>query len=210
MLLPLLIPTAIILRFSGQGEVFFLQERIGKGGEVFKLFKFATMLKNSPNLGTGTVTIKEDPRVLPVGKYLRKAKINELPQLYNILLGEMSIIGPRPLTGQTFDAYPKHIQEIVQKVRPGLSGVGSIVFRDEENIMHGAFASVEFYKSIIAPYKGVLEEWFIIKKGLYIYFLTIFITVWIVFFPKSKIIWKVFKDLPEPPLELRQELNFPD
>ena len=99
---PLFVPIVIILRLSGEGEVFFFQERIGKNGELFKLFKFATMLKDSPNLGTGTVTMKNDPRILPVGKFLRTSKINELPQLLNIFLGDMSIIGPRPLTPQTF------------------------------------------------------------------------------------------------------------
>ena len=102
---PLLIPVVIILKFSGEGEVFFLQERIGKNGKLFKLFKFATMLKDSPNLGTGTVTMKDDPRVLPVGKFLRKTKINELPQLLNIFFGDMSVIGPRPLTAETFGSY---------------------------------------------------------------------------------------------------------
>ena len=91
---PLLVPIVLILRFSGEGEIFFLQERIGKGGQVFKLFKFATMLKDSPNIGTGTVTMKGDPRVLPVGKFLRKTKINELPQLLNIFFGDTSVIGP--------------------------------------------------------------------------------------------------------------------
>ena len=75
---PLLLPTVLVLRFTGEGEICFLQERIGKNGEVFKLFKFATMLKNSPNIGTRTVTMSSDPRVLPVGKFLRKTKINEL------------------------------------------------------------------------------------------------------------------------------------
>ena len=89
---PLLVPVSIILRLTGEGEVFFLQERIGKGGKKFKLFKFATMLKNSPNIGTGTVTMRNDPRVLPVGKLLRKTKINELPQLLNIFIGDMSVI----------------------------------------------------------------------------------------------------------------------
>ena len=84
LLSPLLLPILMTLRLSGEGEVFFLQERVGKGGERFKLFKFATMLKDSPNIGTGTVTMKGDPRVLPVGIFLRKTKINELPQLLNI------------------------------------------------------------------------------------------------------------------------------
>ena len=207
---PLLLPIVLILKFSGEGEIFFLQERIGKGGEVFKLFKFATMLKDSPNIGTGTVTMKGDPRVLPVGKFLRKTKINELPQLLNIFFGDMSVIGPRPLTAQTFSSYSVETQEIVKKVRPGLSGVGSIIFRGEEEIMHGTSASVDFYDNVIAPYKGSLEEWFVSNKGIYIYFLAIFITAWVVVFPSTKIAWRVFRDLPEPPAELKQALNFKD
>ena len=206
-LFPLLAPIVLILKFSGEGEIFFLQERVGKGGELFKLLKFATMLKDSPNIGTGTVTIKEDPRVLPVGKFLRKTKINELPQLINILLGDMSVIGPRPLTIQTFESYSDEIQEIIKKVRPGLSGIGSIIFRDEEEIMYGSSASIDFYSNIIAPYKGSLEEWFVSNKGIYIYFLAIFITIWAVIFPSTKVVWKVFKDLPEPPEELKKVLN---
>jgi len=205
---PLLVPILLILRFSGEGEIFFLQDRIGKDGEVFKLFKFATMLKDSPNIGTGTVTMKGDARVLPVGKFLRKTKINELPQLLNILFGDMSIIGPRPLTAQTFGSYSSSTQEIIQQVRPGLSGVGSIIFRGEEDIMDGASASFEFYNNIIAPYKGSLEEWFVLNKGLYIYFISIIITAWAVVFPKTKIAWKMFKDLPEPPRELKHFLNY--
>lgn len=207
---PLLVPIIFILRFSGEGEIFFLQERIGKGGKLFKLFKFATMLKDSPNIGTGTVTMKGDPRILPVGKFLRKTKINELPQLLNIFFGDMSVIGPRPLTPQTFDSYSVQTQSTIKKVRPGLSGVGSIIFRGEEEIMHGAAASVNFYNNIIAPYKGSLEEWFVSNKGMYIYFLAIFLTIWAVIFPSTKIAWRVFKDLPKPPEELKQALNFVD
>ena len=206
---PLLLPVVLVLRFSGEGEIFFLQERIGQGGKIFKLFKFVTMLKNSPNIGTGTVTMKGDPRVLPVGRFLRKTKINELPQLLNIFLGDMSVIGPRPLTAQTFSSYTSNTQETIKRVRPGLSGIGSIIFRGEEDIMHGASASVAFYDDVIAPYKGSLEEWFVSKKGLYIYFIAIFVTVWTVLIPSTKIAWKFFKNLPVPPAELRQDLNYP-
>ena len=209
-LAPLLLPIVLILRFSGEGEVFFLQKRIGKNGEIFDLFKFATMLKDSPNIGTGTVTMSEDPRVLPVGKFLRKTKINELPQLLNIFYGDMSVIGPRPLTTQTFNTYSESMQDVIKQVSPGLSGVGSIIFRGEEEIMHGARASVDFYDSVIAPYKGSLEEWFVTNRGLYIYFLAIFITVWVVLFPKTTVAWRAFKELPEPPSELKLFLNYED
>jgi lipopolysaccharide/colanic/teichoic acid biosynthesis glycosyltransferase len=210
LLFPLLVPIVITLKLTGEGEVFFLQDRIGKGGDKFKLLKFATMLKNSPNIGTGTVTMRGDPRVLPVGIFLRKTKINELPQLLNIFFGDMSVIGPRPLTTQTFGAYSESTQGLIMKVRPGLSGVGSIIFRGEEEIMHGAAASVDFYTNVIAPYKGALEEWFVSNKSLYIYFVAIFVTVWAVLIPSTKIVWRFFKDLPEPPTELKQALNYTD
>lgn len=209
-LFPLLVLIAIILKCSGEGEVFFLQERIGKEGVSFKLFKFVTMLKDSPKLGTGSVTMRGDPRVLPVGKFLRKTKINELPQLLNIFFGDMSVIGPRPLTPQTFGSYSDSTQAVIKQVRPGLSGVGSIIFRGEEDIMHGAMASIDFYDTVIAPYKGSLEEWFVANKGLYIYFMAIFVTVWAVLFPKTRVAWTVFKGLPELPEELNLAFNYKD
>ena len=97
-LLPLLCPLAILLRMTGEGKVFYRQERMGFGLKPFFILKFATMLENSPSLGSGDITLKNDPRVLPVGRVLRKTKINELPQLWNVLIGEMSLVGPRPLT----------------------------------------------------------------------------------------------------------------
>jgi len=81
---PLLIPMVLVLRLTGEGEIFFIQDRVGQGGQLFGLFKFATMLKNSPNIGTGTITVKGDPRILRIGGFLRRSKINELPQLLNI------------------------------------------------------------------------------------------------------------------------------
>lgn len=205
---PLLLLIAMILRFSGEGEIFFLQERVGRNGKIFNIFKFATMLKDSPKIGTGTISIKNDPRVLPVGKILRKTKINELPQLINVLVGDMSIIGPRPLTLKSFDLYSLDVQQAIKKVKPGLSGVGSIVFRKEEEILHGPNASQKFYENIIAPYKGRLEEWYVLNKSLITYFLAILITVWVVLVPNTKAIWKIFKNLPEPPKELKNDLHY--
>lgn len=207
---PLLLPIVLILKLSGEGEIFFLQERIGKGGDVFKLFKFATMLKDSPNIGTGTVTMRGDPRVLPVGKFLRKTKVNELPQLLNIFFGDMSVIGPRPLTKQTFGYYDTNTQLNIKKVKPGLSGIGSIIFRKEEEIMHGQKASIEFYNNVIAPYKGKLEEWYVSNKNIVMYFILIFLTIWVVFFQNSNVIWNVYKTLPIPPDEIKSLLNYPN
>tara|TARA_B100000029_G_C17384545_1_gene891038 strand:- start:109 stop:789 length:681 start_codon:yes stop_codon:yes gene_type:complete len=202
-------PIAIILRLTGEGEVFFLQTRVGKDKETFKLFKFVTMLKNSENMDTGSITIKNDPRVLPVGKFLRKSKINELPQLINVFLGDMSFIGPRPLTPETFGFYSERVQKTVSQVKPGLSGIGSVVFRDEEKLLEGSFGNVNFYRDKIAPYKGALEEWYVANTNLRNYFLIIFLTIWVIIKPSSLLIWKIFRDLPEPSEEIKDSINYP-
>ncbi|AGA32469.1 Lipid carrier : UDP-N-acetylgalactosaminyltransferase [Thioalkalivibrio nitratireducens DSM 14787] len=204
-LLPVLLPIMLALRLTGEGEIFFRQQRIGKDGEPFGLLKFATMLKDSPNMGTGTVTVKDDPRILPVGRFLRKTKINELPQLFNILKGDMSIVGPRPQERRCFDAFAPEVQMQLIRVRPGLSGIGSIVFRDEESILGLVDDPVRFYDDVIAPYKGAVERWYIDHQTLRNYFLVIAVTAWVVLFPRSPIVWRVF-DLPAPPPELERNL----
>tara|TARA_B110001450_G_scaffold129367_1_gene121620 strand:+ start:807 stop:1487 length:681 start_codon:yes stop_codon:yes gene_type:complete len=209
LLSPLLIPILLSLKFSGEGEVFFLQERVGKNREMFKLFKFATMLKDSPNMGTGTVTMKNDSRVLPVGKFLRKTKINELPQLLNVFLGHMSLIGPRPQAPRCFDAFPVKFQDTIVKINPGLSGIGPVVFRGEEDILEGHNGILDFYDNVIGPYKGEVEAWYVGKDGLIVYFSLILLTVWVILFPKSGLVWRLFKSLPTPPDVLKKELNFP-
>jgi lipopolysaccharide/colanic/teichoic acid biosynthesis glycosyltransferase len=201
-LLPLFIVIIVVLRFTGEGDVFYFQERVGIGGRPFKLFKFVTMRRNSANFGTGTITLKNDSRVLPFGRFLRKTKINELPQLMNIVIGDMSVVGPRPQTQRCFDAFPEKSKREIVKVRPGLSGLGSIVFRDEEDVLAGHPDPVRCYDEVIAPYKGEIEEWYVAHQGLRTYLLVIFITGWVIFFPKSRLVWRVFDGLPEPPPEL--------
>lgn len=210
MLSPLLIPIVIVLRFTGEGEIFYVQQRVGLDGRLFGLYKFATMLKNSPAMGTGTVTVKGDPRVLPLGGFLRKTKINELPQLLNILLGDMSVVGPRPQTRRCFDAFPEPLQKIIVRIKPGLSGLGPIVFRGEEDILADHAGSLEFYDHVIAPYKGEVEAWYVEHQTLTAYFSVIAVTIWVVLFSRSTLVWKVFKGLPAPPPELRSALNYPD
>ena len=206
---PLLIPIMLFLKFSGEGEIFFLQERVGKNRGMFKLFKFATMLKDSPSMGTGTVTMKNDPRVLPAGKFLRKTKLNELPQLLNVFIGHMSLVGPRPQAPRCFDAFPVESQDIIVQVKPGLSGIGPIVFRGEEDILEGHSGTLDFYNNVIGPYKGDVEAWYVGRQGLIAYFSLILLTVWVVLFTKSDLVWRLFKDLPSPPDILKNDLNFP-
>lgn len=207
-LLPLFVVVIILLKFTGENQVFFLQKRVGKNGKYFKLIKFATMLKDSPQMNSGTITIKNDPRILPFGKFLRISKINELPQLLNIIKGDMSIIGPRPLTKQTFDFYQMETKKQILKVRPGLSGIGSIIFRKEEDLIDNDKMLMSSYYDSISSYKGKLEQWFVVNKNLYIYFVLIILTLWVVIYPSSKMVWRIFSTLPKPPKELKNYLNF--
>lgn len=206
---PLLLLVCLVLRVTGEGEVFFRQQRIGKDHKRFGLLKFATMLKNSPSMGTGTVTMKNDPRVLPVGRFLRRSKINEIPQLLNVLVGDMSLIGPRPQAPQCFDAFPVAAQEIIVKIKPGLSGIGPVIFRGEEDILEGKAGTLDFYDTVIAPYKGEVESWYVERVSAVTYFALIFVTVWVVCFPKTDLVWRIFPELPEPPDSLKQDLRYP-
>ena len=199
-LLPLFLPIFIVLLFSGEGYIFYFQSRVGKRGKIFSLVKFATMLKNSPSIGAGEITLKNDPRVLPLGKFLRKTKINELPQIFNILTGDISIVGPRPMVPNTFQKYSKEAQVALNKVKPGLTGVGSIIFRDEEKFLEGKNNPQDFYDNFIIPYKNELEIWFTQNMSLKIYFIIIFLTAWAVFFPSSRLPHQLLKGLPSPPL----------
>lgn len=198
-LLPLFIPIIIALRITAEGEVFYFQERIGLNNSRFQIWKFATMLKNSMNMGTGSITLQNDFRVTPIGKFLRKTKINELPQIINILKGDISLVGPRPLVTKTFLAYSEEIQSKIYKVKPGLTGIGSIVFRDEESLISSVKDEDphEFYKRVIAPYKGELEMWYQENRSFFLDFQLIFMTAWVILFPKSYLYIKWFKNLPE-------------
>ena len=198
-LAPFLLPVVVILKLTGEGEVFYIQARAGRGGNSFGLFKFATMLKNSPNIGAGEITVQEDPRVLPFGQFLRKTKLNELPQLWNIFIGDMSVVGPRPMVLNTYAYYPQEARQKLNTIRPGLTGIGSIVFRDEERYLAGRDEPMEFYREHIIPYKSDLELWFVENNTLWLYIKIIFVTAWVVISPSSNIVNKVFDGIPKLP-----------
>ena len=197
-LIPVFIPIIIILKFSDEGEVFYFQERYGIYNSKFQIWKFATMIKNSMNIGAGSITLQNDPRVTKIGSILRKTKINELPQIINVLKGDISLVGPRPLVNRTFNAYSEEIQSKIYNVKPGLTGIGSIIFRDEESIISAATDEDphEFYKRNIAPFKGELEMWYQSNNSFFLDLQLIFITAWVILVPNSKLYEKWFKDLP--------------
>ena len=197
---PLLIPVIIGLKMTGEGYIFYKQERIGYKNNPFLILKFTTMLKDSANLPGGIYTTKNDSRITPMGGFLRKSKINELPQLFNIFFGTMSVVGPRPVMKISFEAYPLKIQEVIYNVKPGLTGIGSIIFRDEEelltNVKNNGGDIHEFYCEKIYPFKGELEIWYQDHKSFFLDLKLIFLTAWVILSPTSKLYEKWFKDLP--------------
>lgn len=197
---PLMVPIMIGLKLTGEGYIFYLQDRVGYKNRNFKIFKFATMLLNSPNMKGGIFTARNDPRLTPMGGFLRKTKINELPQLINILRGEMSFVGPRPVMPQSFAEYPQHVQNVIYNVQPGITGVGSIVFRDEEEIINTAKERgedvAELYGTQIYGYKGELEAWYQGKHSFLLDMTILFCTGWVILFPKSKLLFKLYPDIP--------------
>jgi len=198
-LLPFFVPIVVILLLTGEHKVFYSQTRVGYKNQNFKILKFATMLSNSANMGSGSLTLKNDPRVLPFGSFLRKTKINELPQILNIIIGDLSIVGPRPQMQVDFEKYSVEVQKKIYDVRPGLTGIGSIIFRDEESLISVASEDEnphDFYKRVIAPYKGELEIWYQKHRSIYLDFQLIFITVWVIVSPDTRAYEKWFKGLP--------------
>lgn len=195
---PFFIVVMILLRLTGEGEVFYKQPRVGYKNQEFYIWKFATMLKNSPNMTGGSITVRNDPRVTPVGGFLRMTKLNELPQIFNVIAGDMSVVGPRPLMAEGFYRYSPELQAVVNNERPGITGIGSVVFRDEEKLITASTMDrLEFYAQHILPHKGALEVWY----QNHISFMTdlkiIFLTAWAIIFPDNDLAEKLFPDLPK-------------
>ena len=205
-LIPFMIPIIIGLLLTGEGYVFFKQKRVGYKNNKFTILKFATMLKDSENMKGGIITTLNDSRITPMGSFLRKSKINELPQLMNILNGEMSFIGPRPVMQKSFDTYPEDVKSFIYDVKPGLSGLGSLVFRNEEELItivkEKRLDAWEYYKNEIYPYKGKLELYYQNNRGFNIDLKIFIATLLSVLIPKSNISESFFPSAPKKDFRL--------
>ena len=205
-LAPFLLPIMLALRLTGEGEVFYRQARVGYKNRIFYIWKFATMLKNSPNMGAGSLTLRHDPRVTALGGWLRRTKINELPQLINLLTGDMTLVGPRPQMKVDFEAYPIDIQQDIYKIKPGITGIGSIIFRDEERLLSVPGRDPrKFYVEHIALYKGKIELWYQDHVSIWMDIRLLLLTAWAIFKADSDLPFRIFQDLPPLPAILKVE-----
>ncbi|MCX7548873.1 sugar transferase [Xanthomarina sp. F1114] len=200
---PLFIIIMVVLKFTGEGEIFYLQERMGLNNKPFFIYKFATMLKDSANMGHKALTVRNDPRITKVGKLLRITKINELPQIINVIKGDMALVGPRPNLPRNFQKYAPEVQAVIFKNRPGITGIGSLVFRDEELLVTtykelGKNPS-DYYKNYIYPYKGELEKWYYHNCSISVDLKILFLTFWSLVNKDSQRVFKSLKDLPAKP-----------
>lgn len=195
--LPLFIILCPILLFTAEHKIFYKQQRIGFKNKYFDIWKFATMLQNSPNIGSGSITLRGDPRVTTIGRFLRQSKINELPQIFNLINGSMTLVGPRPHMEFDFNHYPDHIKEQVFNIKPGITGIGSVVFRDQEQIFTDAKVDPhKYYKKYMAPYKGELEMWYQKNMSVFTDLKILFLTAGVIISPKINLINVFFKNLP--------------
>jgi lipopolysaccharide/colanic/teichoic acid biosynthesis glycosyltransferase len=200
---PFFLVIIVLLVFSGDGEIFFFQERVGYRQRIFSMWKFSSMLKNSINMGSKTVTLRNDPRITPIGKYLRITKINEILQLVNVLKGDMSFVGARPLIPNSFKKYTPEVQRRIYNTRPGVTGIGSLIFRDEEKLVTEVrkmgYEPLDYYAKYIYPYKGALEMWYQDHISFTTDLMILLLTFWQILFLGSELSFNVLKSLPERP-----------
>lgn len=166
-LLPFFVLIAILIKRDSPGPVFYWGPRIGLGGVVFKMLKFRTMYETPKSYFGPRITAKEDDRITPLGKWLRDTKLNELPQLWNVLIGEMSLVGPRPEDPLICKTWPTKLAHEILSVRPGITSPASVVYRDEENMLHAGDV-MQKYLHELSPDKMRLDQLYVRYRSFWL------------------------------------------
>jgi lipopolysaccharide/colanic/teichoic acid biosynthesis glycosyltransferase len=214
---PVFAVVSVINKLS-RNDVFFIQQRVGEGSKLFPLIKFATMDKDAHIVG-GTLTCKNDYRVTRLGVWLRKSKINELPQLINVLRGDMSFVGPRPLPLSEVNIYPPVIAKKIYSIKPGITGLASLYFHNEEMLLSRDKESAEAtFRTMIMPKKAGLELWYVDNRKFILDLKIIIATLLVVCIPRYSVLSFISKRLggsevrqkAEKVLEMQHELSSED
>lgn len=172
---PVIVIISLIIFFQSGSPIFFYQERVGKNWRKFKIIKFRTMIKNAHNIGH-KISTNDDLRVTKAGRFLRKYKLDELPQLFNILKGDMSIVGPRPEIPKFVNVFSNEYSEIL-KIKPGLSDYAALIYSNEASLIEPSHNPEEYYKSEILPQKIKLYKRYIEEMGFLTDIKIIFLTI---------------------------------
>jgi len=157
LLLPVLVVVAVAIKLDSPGPIFFRQERVGLRGGSFRIFKFRSMVVGAARAGTA-ITVRGDSRITRVGKFLRSSKVDELPQLINVLAGDMSIVGPRPEVPEFMKFYTPDQRAIILSMRPGITDYAAILFRDESSLLDRERDPIDVYRHEIMPVKFAYYE----------------------------------------------------
>ena len=173
-LLPFLLLIALCIKFDSKGPVFFRQLRVGLNGNLFRIHKFRTMMVDSES--SGSLTVGNDTRITKSGQFLRKSKLDELPQLLDVVLGKMSLVGPRPEVKEFIDEYPEKVRKEVLSVRPGITDLASIEMIDENEIIARYDNPRQAYIEIILPIKQKYYIDYVKSQSLWIDIKIIFMT----------------------------------
>lgn len=174
-LAPLFLVISFWIKLDSPGPVFFRQERVGRFGNSFRIFKFRTMCLDAENKGR-QITVGEDPRITKSGRFLRKTKLDELPQLFNVIMGEMSLVGPRPEVPCYVALYPAKVRELVLSVPPGITDYASIEYKDEYAILCRSADPNKAYIEEVMPVKLAYCQRYVAERSLWIDFKLIIIT----------------------------------
>ena len=175
---PLLLGITLVIKLTSPGPVLHRAQRVGRHGELFTLYKFRSMVVNAEQLGAG-ITAQDDPRITPIGRMLRRTKLDELPQLLNVLKGEMSLVGPRPEDPRYVALYTAEQRQVLS-VRPGITGWASIQFRHEERLLSAGNVD-EIYRTQVMPQKLALDVAYLKRQSLRFDLYILFRTMWALF-----------------------------
>ena len=167
LLAPILLAIAVSIRVTSRGPVIFRQERVGRGGRTFAIYKFRSMVANAASIGS-PLTIGEDPRITRVGRFLRRTKLDELPQLANVIAGDMSLVGPRPEIAKFVALYPRGARERVLSVRPGVTDEAAIELIDEAQLLASSTDPEWAYVHEILPRKLEVYERYVATHTLWL------------------------------------------
>jgi len=166
LLLPLFVFVAVLIKIGSQGPIFFRQERMGKEFRPFMIYKFRTMVENAARIGPA-ISFGNDRRITGIGRWLRRTKIDELPQLINILKGEMSLVGPRPEVRKYVELFRQDYQEIL-KVRPGITDIASLKYQDEADLLATSANPEEEYLRRVLPDKIKLAKDYVSHSSFFL------------------------------------------
>lgn len=165
---PMILICALLAKIQSPGGVFYKAKRLGQNGKIFSMYKFRTMVENADTLGhSSSITRDQDPRVTKIGRFLRGSKLDELPQLINVIKGEMSFVGPRPEAPEYIKYYTQN-QLRTFSVKPGITGISQIENRDEEKKLRGIDDVELYYTSTLMPEKLKLDLWYVNNANLWL------------------------------------------